>query len=155
MIQEDSGIVSIPSSQSVDHTVEKLQAILQAREVQLFAVIDHTGEAKRAGLQMRPTKLLIFGNPKAGTPLMVASPAIAIDLPLKILVAEDGNGRVWISYNGPRYLQERHHLSEALVQNLAAVEAMATQAAKSRARSLLFLPRFTREKYPTPVRTTT
>jgi uncharacterized protein (DUF302 family) len=125
----DDGIVSIPSNHSVDQTVEKLEAILQAKGVKLFALIDHSGEAERAGMQMRPTKLLIFGNPKAGTPLMVASPSIAIDLPLKILVWEDGNGKVWISYNSLAYLQARHKLPQELVPNIAVVEALATKAA--------------------------
>ena len=85
----ENGIVTIPSHQSVDRTVEKLEQILQARGIKLFALIDHSGEAQKAGMEMRPTKLLIFGNPKAGTPLMIASPAIAIDLPLKILIWQD------------------------------------------------------------------
>ena len=126
---QDNGIVSIPSNHSVDQTVEKLEEILQAKGVKLFALIDHSGEAEKAGMEMRPTKLLIFGNPKAGTPLMIASPSIAIDLPLKILVWEDGNGKVWISYNSPAYLQARHNLPPHLVQNIAVVEALAAKAA--------------------------
>ncbi len=125
-----TGVVTIPSHHSVDGTVEKLQQILQAKGVKLFALIDHSGEAEKAGMQMRPTKLLIFGNPKAGTPLMVASPTIAIDLPIKILVWEDGDGKVWISYNDPAYLQARHGLPAALVQNIAVVEALAAKAAE-------------------------
>jgi uncharacterized protein (DUF302 family) len=93
-------------------------------------LVDHSGEAERAGMQMHPTKLVIFGNPKAGTPLMIASPSIAIDLPLKILVWEDSNGKVWISYNSPAYLQARHNLPEHLVQNIAVVEALAAKAAE-------------------------
>ena len=81
-------------------------------------------------MQMRPTKLLIFGNPKAGTPLMIASPSIAIDLPMKVLVWEDGDGKVWISYNAPAYLQARHGLPKELVQNIAVVEALAAKAAE-------------------------
>jgi len=126
----DSGIVSIPSNHTVDQTVEKLEAILEAKGVKLFALIDHSGEAETAGLQMRPTKLLIFGNPKAGTPLMVASPGIAIDLPLKILVAEDGNGKVQVSWNNTAYLQARHHLPAELIQNIAVVDALAAKAAE-------------------------
>ena len=110
-----AGIVTIASHRSVDGTVEKLEQILQAKGVKLFALIDHSGEALKAGMQMRPTKLLIFGNPKAGTPLMIVSPSIAIDLPLKILVSEDGDGKVWISYNDPAYLQARHSLPADLV----------------------------------------
>ena len=126
----DTGIVSILSKHSVDQTVEKLQGILQAKGVKLFALIDHSGEAEKAGLQMHPTKLLIFGSPKAGTPLMIASPTIAIDLPLKILVWEDGEGKVWVSYNSPAYLQGRHALPPNLIQNIAVVEALAAKAAE-------------------------
>jgi uncharacterized protein (DUF302 family)/uncharacterized membrane protein YidH (DUF202 family) len=126
----DTGIVSIPSNHTVDQTVEKLEAILQAKGVKLFALIDHSGEAEKAGLQMRPTKLLIFGNPKAGTPLMIASPGIAIDLPLKILVAEDVNGKVQVSWNSAAYLQARHHLPAELTRNIAVVDALAAKAAE-------------------------
>jgi len=126
----DSGIVSVASNHSVDQTVEKLEEILKAKGVKLFALVDHSGEAESAGMKMRPTKLLIFGNPKGGTPLMIASPSIAIDLPLKILVWEDGNGKVWISYNSLAYLQARHHLPQELVQNIAVVEALAAKVAE-------------------------
>lgn len=126
----DSGIVSIPSKHTVNATVEKLERILNSKGVKLFALIDHSGEAEKAGMQMRPTKLLIFGNPKAGTPLMVASPGIAIDLPLKILVAEDANGEVQVSWNSVAWLQTRHHLPPELLQNLAVVETLAAKAAE-------------------------
>ncbi len=105
-----------------------LEGMLRAKGVKLFALVDHSGEAKTAGLQMRPTKLLIFGNPKAGTPLMVASPSIAIDLPLKLLVWEDADAKVWISYNAPADLQGRHGEPQALVPTLAVVEPLATKA---------------------------
>src|ERR1700731_3106793 len=101
----ENGIVTIPSHKSVDQTVQTLEQILQAKEVKLFALVDHSGEAEKAGLHMPPTKLLIFGNPKSGTPLMLASPGVAIDLPLKILVAQGSDGKVCISYNSPEYLQ--------------------------------------------------
>ena len=126
----DSGIISKPSQLSVDETVEKLQQILHANGVKLFALVDHSGEAESVGMHLRPTKLLIFGNPKAGTPLMIAAPSIAIDLPLKILVSEDADGKVWISYNSPGFLQARHKLPQELVQNIAVVEALATKAAE-------------------------
>jgi len=126
----DNGIVTVLSHQSVDQTVKKLEETLQAKGVKLFALVDHSGEAEKAGLQMRPTKLLIFGNPKAGTPLMIASPSIAIDLPLKILVAQDAAGKVWISYNAPAYLQARHGLPRELAPNIAVVEALAGKAAE-------------------------
>ena len=124
-----NGIVSKPSAHSVDETVEKLKGILQAKGVMLFALVDHSGEAAKAGLKMPPTKLLIFGSPKAGTPLMLASPSVAIDLPLKILVSEDTSGKVWVSYNSPAYLGERHSLPPELLQNIAVVEALASNAA--------------------------
>jgi uncharacterized protein (DUF302 family) len=122
------GIIDKPSNHSVEQTVEKLKNILQAKGVTLFALVDHSGEAEKAGMKMLPTKLLIFGSPKAGTPLMLASPSIAIDLPLKILVWEDGQGKVWVSYNSPAYLQERHNLPPDLLQNIAVVETLAAKA---------------------------
>ena len=122
------GFESKPSRYSVDQTVQHLQEILQAGGIHIFALVDHSGEAAKAGLQMRNTKLLIFGNPKAGTPLMVASPTVAIDLPLKILVSEDEGGKVWISYNSAQYLQNRHHLPQELMKNIAVVETLATKA---------------------------
>jgi len=125
----DNGIVRVASRHSLEETVASLEGLLKASGVKLFAVVDHSGEAKTAGLQMPSTKLLIFGNPKAGTPLMLASPSIAIDLPLKLLVAEDPDGKAWISYNAPAYLQARHDLPNELVAVLAAVEALATKAA--------------------------
>jgi uncharacterized protein (DUF302 family) len=124
------GIVTIASHHSVDQTVDKLQELLRTKGIKLFALVDHSGEAEKAGLRMPPTKLLIFGNPKAGTPLMLASPSIAIDLPMKILVAEDAAGAVWISYNSPDYLRERHGLPPELVPNIAAIEALAATAAR-------------------------
>ena len=126
---DNAGIVTILSNHSVDQTVESLKELLRQKGVQLFALVDHSGEAEKVGLQMRPTKLLIFGNPKAGTPLMLASPGIAIDLPLKILVAEDESGKVQVSWNGPAWLQTRHHLPQDLLPNIAVVEALAAKAA--------------------------
>ena len=124
----NNGIVSKPSRHSVDETVAKLQTILKAKGVAVFALIDHSGEAEKVGMHMRPTKLLIFGNPKGGTPLMLAAPSIAIDLPLKILVWEDDQGKVWVSYNSPEYLAERHGLPQHLVPNIAFVETLASNA---------------------------
>ena len=126
----ESGIVSTPSHHTVDQTVEKLEAMLKAKGVALFALVDHSGEAAKVGMTMRPTKLLIFGNPKAGTPLMLAAPSSALDLPLKILVWEDSQDKVWISYNSPQYLQKRHGLPQDLVQNIAVVETLAVKAAE-------------------------
>jgi uncharacterized protein (DUF302 family) len=127
-LETGNGVVSMPSAHGVDETVEKLQAMLQAKGVTLFAVIDHGGEAEKAGLKMPPTKVLIFGNPKGGTPLMLASPSVAIDLPLKILVAADAEGKVTISYNAPEYLQERHHLPVELLLNIAVAGVLAGKA---------------------------
>jgi uncharacterized protein (DUF302 family) len=127
-LSNNSGIVQIPSHHSVDETVQKLKDTLQAKGVTLFLVVDHSGEAAKAGMQMPNTKLVIFGSPKAGTPVMLASPSIAIDLPLKILVAEDGAGKVWVSYNSAHYLQERHTVPAELMMNLAVIEALANAA---------------------------
>src|SRR6476469_9540951 len=95
------GLVDLPSNHSVGATVEKLSGILQAKGVTLFALVDHSGEEAKVGMKMRPTQLLIFGSPKAGTPLMLAAPSIAIDLPLKILIWEDAHEKVWVTYNSP------------------------------------------------------
>jgi uncharacterized protein (DUF302 family)/uncharacterized membrane protein YidH (DUF202 family) len=126
----DKGIIDKPSNRSVEQTVEKLKDILQSKGVTLFAVVDHSGEAEKVGMKMRPTKLLIFGSPKAGTPLMLAAPSIAIDLPLKILVWEDAQGKVWVSYNSAEYLKDRHGLPPELLQNIAVVETLAAKAAE-------------------------
>jgi uncharacterized protein (DUF302 family) len=123
-----NGIVDLSSTHTVDETVAKIEGILKSKGVTLFALVDHSGEAEKAGMKMPPTKLLIFGSPKAGTPLMLAAPRIAIDLPLKILVWEDGDGKVWISYNSPAYLLERHGVPEELMQNIAVVESLAAAA---------------------------
>jgi uncharacterized protein (DUF302 family) len=127
-VQKEEGIVKIPSHHSVDQTVGKLKTILQAKGVMLFALVDHSGEAEKVGLKMPPTKLLIFGNPKGGTPLMLASPSVAIDLPIKILIAEDSQGRVWISYNSPEYLKERYDLPQNLLPNTEVVKTLAAAA---------------------------
>ena len=124
------GLIDIPSNHSVDETVSKLEGILQAKGITLFALVDHSGEAAKAGMKMRPTKLLIFGNPRAGTPVMLAAPSSAIDLPLKILVWEDDQGKVWITYNSPSYLQERHNLRSELLPNIAVIETLAAKAAE-------------------------
>jgi uncharacterized protein (DUF302 family) len=124
------GVIERPSSHSVDETVDRLKDILQSKQVTLFALVDHSGEAEKVGMKMRPTKLLIFGSPKAGTPLMLASSSVAIDLPLKILVWEDGQGKVWVSYNSPDYLRERHGLPEDLLPSIGVVEKLAAAASQ-------------------------
>jgi uncharacterized protein (DUF302 family) len=126
----ENGIVSILSNHSVDQTLEKIQDILRAKGVAVFAVVDHGGEAEKVGLKMPPTKLIIFGSPKAGTPLMLAAPSVAIDLPLKILISEDAQGKVWVSYNSLDYLKRRHSIPEGLVENIAVVETLAAKSAE-------------------------
>ena len=118
MAKED-GLVRVASRYSVDETVQKLRAAFLEKGMQVFALIDHSGEAAKVGLTMRPTKVLIFGSPKGGTPLMVAAPSLAIDLPLKALVAEDAAGQVSVTYNDPQYLKERHGVPEELIKNVA------------------------------------
>ena len=127
-LSKGMGIIDVPSNHSVDETVEKLNGILNAKGVTLFALVDHSCEAEKVGMKMRPTKLLIFGSPKAGTPVMLAAPSIAIDLPLKVLVWEDISGRVWVSYNSPAYLQKRHNVPDELMQDIALVETLAAKA---------------------------
>ena len=123
------GIITHKSIHSVDQTVRKLEESLRAKGITLFAVIDHSGEAEKAGMRMPNTKLLIFGHPKAGTPIMLAAPSAALDLPLKILVAEDGAGEVWLSYNSASYLQARHDFPQELEKNIDAVGSLAKSAA--------------------------
>lgn len=125
-----NGIIERPSRYSVEETVNRLKNILQDKGIMLFVLVDHSGEAEKVGMKMPSTKLLIFGNPKAGTPLMLARPTIAIDLPLKILIREDAKGKVWVSYNSPSYLEERHHLPPNLLQNIAVVENLAATVAE-------------------------
>src|SRR5216684_2921262 len=122
------GLVQIPSRHSVEETLQRLESALDTRGLQLFARVDHSGEAERVGMKMRPTKLLIFGSPKAGTPLMVAAPTLAIDLPLKALVWEDATGKIWLTYNSPEYLRERHGVASELIHNLAGAGALMEKA---------------------------
>jgi uncharacterized protein (DUF302 family) len=126
----DNGIVDTPSPHSFEQTVEKFSSVLQSRGLTLFALVDHSGEAEKVGLNMPPTKLLIFGSPKGGTPAMLAAPSIAIDLPLKVLISEDREGKVWISYNAPEFLGRRHNLPDALLPNISAVRAMVEEAVR-------------------------
>lgn len=116
---KENGLVRVPSRYPVEETVQRLQSAFAAKGLQVFALVDHSGEAAKVSLTMRPTKLLIFGSPKGGTPLMVATPSLAIDLPMKALIAEDENGKVWLTYNDPEYLKERHGVPADLIKNLA------------------------------------
>jgi len=122
------GLVQVASGYSVDETVKRLEAAFAEKGLQVFAVIDHSGEAEKVGLKMRPTKVVIFGSPKGGTPLMVAAPSLAIDLPLKALVAEDAAGKVSVTYNDPSYLMERHGVPEELIKNLAGAGVVIAKA---------------------------
>jgi uncharacterized protein (DUF302 family) len=124
-----NGIVVLPSRYSVDETVARLEHLLQEKGVKLFALVDHSGEAEKAGLKMPKTKVAIFGSPKAGTPLMLATPSIAIDLPLKLLIAEDTNGSVSVSWNAPAYLAARHGVPQDLLANIAVIEKLAAAIA--------------------------
>ena len=130
MPEPNEGIVDRPSNHSVSETVDRLKNILQSKGVMLFAVIDHSGEAEKVGMKMPLTKLLIFGSPKAGTPLMLAAPRSAIDLPLKILIWEDAQGKAWVSYNSPAYLEKRYGLPSELLTNIEVVETLAAKAAE-------------------------
>jgi uncharacterized protein (DUF302 family) len=129
MSNAENGLVTLRARGTVDEVVHRIETLLTAKGVKLFAVIDHSGEAEKAGLTMPPTKLLIFGNPKAGTPLMLASPGIAIDLPLKLLVAQTGSDETVISYNASDYLMRRHNLPAELLPNIAVIESIAAQVA--------------------------
>jgi uncharacterized protein (DUF302 family) len=125
-----NGMEHISSPYSVPETFKRLEAIVAARGISILARIDHSGDAAKVGLKMHPTQLLIFGNPKAGTPLMIASPTLAIDLPLKVLVWEDGDGKVWASFNSPEYLKQRHNIPEALLQNISGVRSIVEEAVR-------------------------
>jgi uncharacterized protein (DUF302 family) len=129
-ITNEIGIVDIRSHYSADETVERLRGLLESKGVTLFNLVDHSREAEKVGMAMRPTKLLIFGSPKAGTPVMLAAPTSAIDLPLKVLVWESDNGEVFVSYNSPEYLEQRHSIPHEPAQNLAAVKLLAEKAAE-------------------------
>ncbi len=125
---DQAGLISLPSPYSVDETLTRLENLLVAKGLKLFAVIDHSGEAERAGLEMRPTKLAIFGSPKAGTPLMVVAPTLAIDLPLKALIWGAEDGKIWVTYNDPKYLERRHGVPENLLPNISGVGALLAKA---------------------------
>ena len=124
-----NGMVHIPSKYSVPKTIQRLDALVKSRALTVFVHIDFSGDASKVGLQMRAAQLLIFGNPKSGTPVMIASPSIALDLPLKALAWEDAQGQVWLSYNAPEYLNERHGLRDELLKNIAGVGALIESAA--------------------------
>jgi uncharacterized protein (DUF302 family) len=127
---ETSGLITLKSAHSVDETIARVRALLESKGIQEFALVDHSGEAKKAGMAMPKTQVIIFGNPKGGTPLMLVAPSIAIDLPLKLLVREDATAAVWVSYWSAQALLQRHGLAESFAQNIAVVEVIARQAAE-------------------------
>ncbi|HVY06376.1 MAG TPA: DUF302 domain-containing protein [Burkholderiales bacterium] len=126
----DNGLVNVASSHSVAETIDRLESLVKTKQLTVFARIDFSGDAEKAGLSMPPTQMLIFGNPKAGTPLMLSAPSVAIDLPLKALAWQDASGQVWLSYNAPEYLQSRHGLPDALLANIAGIKGLVEQAAR-------------------------
>jgi uncharacterized protein (DUF302 family) len=129
-VAAENGIATIASNYSVSETLDRLESIAKSKGVTIFARIDFSGDAARSGLEMRPTQLLIFGSPKAGTPVMVTSPSAALDLPLKALAWEDASGKVWVSYNTPEYIGARHGVPEALLQNIAGIKMLVEMAAR-------------------------
>jgi uncharacterized protein (DUF302 family) len=125
-----SGLVQIPSAHSFADTLERLESALTSRGLTVFARMDFARDAESVGLKMNPTRLTVFGSPRAGTPLMVAVPSLAIDLPLKILVSQDGDGRVWVTYNSPDYLADRHHVPPDLARNVSGIVPIAESVAR-------------------------
>jgi uncharacterized protein (DUF302 family) len=121
---DENGLIRIASRHSVEETLQLLESAFTSHGLLIFARIDHGGEAEKVGLKMPPTKLLIFGSPKGGTPLMNAAPSLAIDLPLKVLVAEDDESKVWVTYNDPEYLKHRHGVPEDLIKNISGAGAL-------------------------------
>jgi uncharacterized protein (DUF302 family) len=130
MVEEGAGLSRVESRHSVDETVHRVLESLQSKGVNVFAVVDHSGEAAKVGLTMLPTKVIIFGSPKSGTPLMLASPSVAIDLPLKALVAQDEAGKVWITCNDAEYLRARHGFPQELIQNIAPIAGLLQKSAE-------------------------
>jgi uncharacterized protein (DUF302 family) len=128
--RSDNGLIHLRSPYSVTDTLQRLEAAITTRGLTIFARIDHSGEAAKVDLKMSPTELLLFGSPKSGTPLMIASPSLAIDLPLKALAWQDAEGVVWLSYNSPEYLQQRHNIPEALVQNIAGIRSICEEVVR-------------------------
>ena len=129
---QDNGIIHLASPYSVANTLDRLESVIATKGLTIFARIDHSGEAAKVGLTMQPAKLLIFGSPKSGTPLMIAAPTLAIDLPLKALIWQDVDGVVWLSYNSPEYLQQRHNIPDDLIKNIAGIRAICEEAIQPR-----------------------
>jgi uncharacterized protein (DUF302 family) len=117
----DNGMVHLSSPYPFAETIKRLESLLKAQGLTMFCRIDHSGAAEKGGLKMLPTQVVVFGSPEGGTPLMNASPTLAIDLPLKALIWEDGGDKVWISYNTPEYLKQRHDIPDELLKNIAGI----------------------------------
>jgi uncharacterized protein (DUF302 family) len=127
--QSIEGFVQLSSKHSFDETIGRLENTLQAKGLTIFTRIHFSDDVAKAGIKMNPTALIVFGNPKAGTPLMIASPSLAIDFPLKMLVSQDNGGKVWVSYNSPEYLRDRHHIPSDLLKNIAGIVPIAESVA--------------------------
>jgi uncharacterized protein (DUF302 family) len=125
-----NGMVHLSSPYSAPETLQRLESLVTTRGLSILAHIDHSGDAAKVGLKMQPTALLIFGNPKSGTPVMIASPTTALDLPLKALVWQDAEGKVWLSYNSPEYLKQRHNIPDDLLKNISGIRAIAEEAVR-------------------------
>jgi uncharacterized protein (DUF302 family) len=125
-----NGLIQLASEHSFTETLARLESTVQSKGLTIFARIHFSDDAGKAGLKMNPTSLLIFGNPTAGTPLMVVSPTLAIDFPLKVLVSRDDNGKVWVSYNSVDYLKNRHHIPDDLIKNIAGIAPISESVAK-------------------------
>jgi uncharacterized protein (DUF302 family) len=128
LIDEKRGIIQLRSPHSFVDTFARLESAVESRGIRIFATIDFSGNAEGTGLDLNPTKMLVFGNPKSGTPIMQAAPTIALDLPLKVLVSEDAKGDVWLSYNSLEYLRSRHDVPEGLLANISGVESIVKSA---------------------------
>jgi uncharacterized protein (DUF302 family) len=126
----ENGMVHLSSQHSASETLQRLKSAVTARGLAILAEIDHSGDAAKVGLKMQPAQLLIFGNPKAGTPVMAASPTAALDLPLKALVWQDAEGKVWLSYNSPEYLKQRHNIPDDLLRNISGIRAIAEEVVR-------------------------
>jgi uncharacterized protein (DUF302 family) len=127
-VDVEYGVEKVRSPRAFVETVTRLEGLLKERGLTVFAKIDFSGDAEKAGLQMPPTQMLIFGNPNGGTPVMLAAPGSALDLPLKVLISQDAQGQVWLSYNAPQYLAERHAIPAELVKNIAGTPVLVQAA---------------------------
>jgi uncharacterized protein (DUF302 family) len=120
-----NGLIQLATKHSFEDTFQRLESAVTSKGLTIFARINFSDDAAKAGLKMNPTRLLVFGNPRAGTPLMLAAPSLAIDFPLKILVSSDNDGKVWVTYNSPEYLKDRHDIPDDLLKNIAGIVPIA------------------------------